>query len=51
MAPGIEIVLEPCGEGDLSLLEGFFGHPAMMEHPPDPESSEQIAVRHGRHAR
>jgi RimJ/RimL family protein N-acetyltransferase len=41
--------IEPWGEGDLRLLEGLLGDPAMMEHLGGPESREKIAERHTRY--
>lgn len=43
--------LEPCGAGDLHLLERLLDDPVMMEHLGGPESPEKIAERHGRYQR
>jgi RimJ/RimL family protein N-acetyltransferase len=39
------IRIEPWGAGDLELLEGLLGDPAMMEHLGGPERPERIAER------
>jgi RimJ/RimL family protein N-acetyltransferase len=41
--------LEPWEEGDLPLLQGLVGDPAMMEHLGGPETPEQIVSRHARY--
>lgn len=43
--------IEPWGEGDLRLLEGLLGDPAMTEHVGGPESPEKIAERQTRYER
>jgi RimJ/RimL family protein N-acetyltransferase len=43
------IRIEPWGAGDLGLLEGLLGDPAMMEHLGGPESPERIAERQTRY--
>jgi RimJ/RimL family protein N-acetyltransferase len=45
-----EVRLDPWGEGDLPLLRGLVGDPAMMEHLGGPESEEKIAERQARYA-
>jgi RimJ/RimL family protein N-acetyltransferase len=45
----VTIRLEPWGPGDLSLLQGLLGDPAMMRHLGGPESPEKIAERQTRY--
>jgi RimJ/RimL family protein N-acetyltransferase len=44
------VSLEPWGAGDLDLLRGLVGDPAMMEHLGGAESEAKVAERHGRYA-
>ena len=44
-----EIRLEPWGAGDLPLLRGLVGDPAMMEHLGAPESEPKLAERQARY--
>ena len=44
-----DIRLEPWGAGDLALLRGLVGDPAMMEHLGGAESEEKIAERQARY--
>ena len=46
-----EVRIEPWGEGDLDLLRGLVGDPAMMEHLGGPGTEAKIAERHGRYVR
>jgi len=43
------IRLERWGSGDLALLQGLLGDPAMMSHLGGPESPEKIATRQTRY--
>ncbi len=43
--------LEPWGDGDLELLQGLLGDPAMMVHLGGPERPEKIAERQARYAK
>jgi RimJ/RimL family protein N-acetyltransferase len=45
-----DVRLELWGEGDLALLRGLVGDPAMMVHLGGPESDAKVAERHGRYA-
>ena len=51
MSTEATIRLEPWGEGDLPLLEGLLGDPAMTEYVGGPESPEKIAERQTRYER
>jgi RimJ/RimL family protein N-acetyltransferase len=44
-----DVRLEPWSEGDLALLRGLVGDPAMMVHLGGPESEAKVAERHGRY--
>jgi RimJ/RimL family protein N-acetyltransferase len=45
-----DVRIEPWGEGDLALLRGLVGDPAMMEHLGGPESEAKVAERQTRYA-
>lgn len=45
------VTIEPCGTGDLPLLERLMGEPRMTEHLGGPESPDKLRDRQGRYER
>ncbi|MCB0011713.1 MAG: GNAT family N-acetyltransferase [Anaerolineales bacterium] len=45
----MKVMLRPWADGDLALLQGLLGDPAMMEHLGGPETAAQITARHDRY--